>query len=111
MPIFDFECAKCKAVFEFSRPFGSKENPACPACKSKKTEKLFSAPTVVFKGEGWYKTAGRKNDSVAEVPKTSAETKETKGTKEKKVSETAKEPKPAEATSQSRDSGKKKDPS
>ncbi len=77
MPTFDFQCAKCKTVFEFSRPFGAKTSPSCPACKSKKTEKLFSTPTVVFKGAGWYKTEGRKPDSAAaEVPQTSADVKE-----------------------------------
>ncbi len=79
MPTFDFECAKCKAVFEFSRPFGSKENPPCPECKSKKTQKLFSAPIVVFKGEGWYKTDSRPkakeaatSDAAKDAPKKDA---------------------------------------
>ncbi len=84
MPTFDFECAKCKAVFEFSRPFGSKENPPCPACKGKKTEKVFSPPTIVFKGDGWYKTDSRKVQKVE------------KGTKGEKVSETVKESKAPE---------------
>ncbi len=66
MPTFDFECLKCKNVFEFQRPFGSKENPPCPACKSKKTQKIFSAPTIVFKGDGWYKTAGQAKTGTGE---------------------------------------------
>ncbi len=60
MPTFDFRCAKCAHTFEFTRPFGGKEIPKCPACGSKKTEKQLSVPAVVFKGSGWYKTEGRK---------------------------------------------------
>lgn len=56
MPTFDFECKKCRTLFEHSRPFGSKENPKCPACGSKRTEKLLTPPAIHFKGGGFYKT-------------------------------------------------------
>ena len=59
MPVFDFRCSACDRVFEFSRPFGSDEKPACPACGSKKTEKMIAPPAVHFKGSGWYKTDSR----------------------------------------------------
>lgn len=59
MPTFDFQCGKCKATFEFARPFGSDEYPTCPECGSKKTEKLIATPAVHFKGSGWYKTDSR----------------------------------------------------
>ncbi len=68
MPTFDFRCAKCSTVFEFSRPFGSKTMPACPACGSKKTDKLLTPPPVHFKGAGWYKTDSR----AASAPKKEA---------------------------------------
>jgi len=60
MPTFDFQCQKCKTVFEFARPFGSKATPACPSCKNKKTEKLLTPPAVQFKGSGFYKTDSSK---------------------------------------------------
>ena len=56
MPLFDFQCQKCNHMFEFNRPFGSKEVPPCPECGSKKTEKLISPPAIHFKGSGFYKT-------------------------------------------------------
>ena len=66
MPTFDFRCNKCQTVFEFTRPFGSEQKPACVKCKSKSVEKLFSPPSaIVFKGSGFYKTDGGKR----EVPK------------------------------------------
>lgn len=89
MPTFDFQCAKCKTVFEFTRPFGSSVNPPCTKCKSKKTAKLFTTPTIVFKGEGWYKTEGRKEPKEAKATeahkekKTDTKTPETKTEKPK----------------------------
>ncbi len=56
MPTFDFTCTACKTVFEKTVAFGSKTKPACPECGSKKTEKMISMPSVVFKGSGFYKT-------------------------------------------------------
>jgi putative FmdB family regulatory protein len=77
MPTFDFQCTKCDHVFEFARPFGSKTVPACPACKSKKTEKLMTPPTIQFKGTGFYKTdsakkSGSPTQSVESKPKSDA---------------------------------------
>lgn len=63
MPVFDFRCLQCDHIFEFSRAFGNKTKPACPECKSKKTEKLMSPPMVVFKGEGFYKTDSSKKQA------------------------------------------------
>ncbi len=61
MPTFDFQCRKCKAVFEASRPFGKKINPPCPKCGSKRTEKLLTPPAIQFKGSGFYKTDNAKH--------------------------------------------------
>jgi putative FmdB family regulatory protein len=63
MPTFDFQCRKCSHVFEFTRPFGGREKPACPKCKSTRTEKLLTSPAVQFRGSGFYKT-----DSVKLTP-------------------------------------------
>jgi putative FmdB family regulatory protein len=82
VPTFDFQCKKCSAVFEFSRPFGSEEKPACPACKSKRTEKLLTPPAVQFKGSGFYKTDSAKTVSAKkkEEVKESTKVPETKST-------------------------------
>lgn len=75
MPTFDFSCQKCGNVFEFARPFGSKIVPACPRCGAKKTEKLLSAPAVVFKGAGWYKTDSRGASTAPKKEEKKTETK------------------------------------
>ena len=63
MPRFDFECQKCKNIFEGTLPFGSKTLLACPLCKSLKVEKLLVPPMgIVFKGSGFYKTDSVKKE-------------------------------------------------
>ncbi len=43
MPIFEYECAKCKHVTSFLEKAGAEGPHACEKCGSKKTEKLFSS--------------------------------------------------------------------
>lgn len=47
MPIYEYECKDCGKNFEYL-VFGS-EKPDCPACKSKKINKLMSASTFFSK--------------------------------------------------------------
>lgn len=101
MPTFDFQCRKCNHVFEFSRPFGSIELPACTACGSKRTEKLIAPPAVHFKGSGWYKTdsrgtvaspsaAPKKEEKKADDAKTDVKAAETKTAEKKTEAKTEK---------------------
>lgn len=80
MPTFDFQCAGCDHVFEFNRPFGSEETSPCPKCGGEDVQKLISAPTIHFKGEGFYKTDSQKdqNKTVKKEEKKKEEKKETK---------------------------------
>lgn len=75
MPRFDFRCSTCQTVFEAAISFGSKKTPACPACGSKKTEKLLTPPGIVFKGSGWYKTDSRAPAKETKTPATKSEAK------------------------------------
>jgi putative FmdB family regulatory protein len=44
MPIYEFQCKKCKNEFEvLFRSNDEKLTVLCPACKSKKTQRLMSA--------------------------------------------------------------------
>ncbi|MBU0986260.1 MAG: zinc ribbon domain-containing protein [Proteobacteria bacterium] len=47
MPIYEYECSDCGKEFE-RLVFGS-EVPDCPACQSKKVNKLMSASTFFSK--------------------------------------------------------------
>lgn len=60
MPLYDFECKKCKKLFDdmfstYNHYLDAKPKMKCPHCKSKRIEKLISAGvTAVFKGPGFY---------------------------------------------------------
>jgi putative FmdB family regulatory protein len=55
MPLYEYQCTKCKHRFEKIQKFSDPEIKKCPECGAK-VEKLLSAPAVQFKGSGWYVT-------------------------------------------------------
>lgn len=59
MPNYSFKCTQCDTTFMKSMTFGSKELPACPKCRGK-TQKIITAPSMIFKGSGFYKTDSNK---------------------------------------------------
>lgn len=101
MPIYEYECRKCKAHTEAFQKVTDKPLTKCPKCGGR-LDKRISAPAIQFKGSGWYVTdyGGKATKSESE---TSSETKtakseksDKKATKEsspKKSSEKASHPK------------------
>lgn len=62
MPLYEYQCKKCKHVFEKIRKFSDPPFKKCPECGGP-VEQLLSAPAVQFKGSGWYVTDyARKSD-------------------------------------------------
>ena len=55
MPLYEYECKKCGHRFEKILKFSDKPMKKCPDCGGV-VEQLISAPTVQFKGAGWYVT-------------------------------------------------------
>jgi len=55
MPIYEFECKKCKAHIEVYQRHSDKSPTKCRKCGGK-LEKVISAPAIQFKGSGWYVT-------------------------------------------------------
>jgi putative FmdB family regulatory protein len=55
MPLYEYQCTKCKHRFEKIQKFSDPDVKKCPECGAK-VEKLLSAPAVQFKGSGWYVT-------------------------------------------------------
>jgi putative FmdB family regulatory protein len=55
MPIYEYECQKCKRRTEAIQRVGEKPLKICPHCGGK-LKKLASAPAIQFKGSGWYVT-------------------------------------------------------
>lgn len=55
MPIYEFECRKCKAHLEVFQKINDKPPVKCRKCGGR-LEKLVSASAFQFKGSGWYVT-------------------------------------------------------
>src|SRR5262249_29062880 len=55
MPIYEYECQKCKRHTEAIQRVGEKPLKICPHCGGA-LKKLVSAPAIQFKGSGWYVT-------------------------------------------------------
>ncbi|HEY7404655.1 MAG TPA: zinc ribbon domain-containing protein [Candidatus Angelobacter sp.] len=64
MPLYEYQCKKCKHRFEKIRKFSDPPIKKCPECGGP-LEQLLHAPAVQFKGTGWYVTdyAGKKTDT------------------------------------------------
>jgi putative FmdB family regulatory protein len=79
MPLYEYECRKCKAHTEVMQKMSDKPMTKCRKCGGR-LEKLISASAIQFKGSGWYVTdykAGKsegKSES-KEEKNTSSETK------------------------------------
>lgn len=104
MPIYEFECRKCKAHSEVFQKMSDKPPVKCRKCGGR-LERLHSAPAIQFKGSGWYvtdyagssKKAAEKSEREATVSGDQKSEKSDKKTKEsspaKKSSEKASTPK------------------
>lgn len=62
MPLYEYQCKKCKHKFEKIQKFSDRPIRKCPECGGP-VEKIQHAPAVQFKGTGWYVTDyGGKSD-------------------------------------------------
>ncbi len=55
MPLYEYQCRKCKHRFERIQKFSDPILKSCPECGGT-VDQLLSAPAVQFKGSGWYVT-------------------------------------------------------
>jgi putative FmdB family regulatory protein len=55
MPLYEYQCKKCKHRFEKIQKFSDAPIKKCPECGGA-VEKLLSQSAVQFKGSGWYVT-------------------------------------------------------
>jgi putative FmdB family regulatory protein len=53
MPLYEYECTKCKRHTEHIQKFSDQEITVCPHCKGL-LERVISAPAIAFKGFGWF---------------------------------------------------------
>jgi len=102
MPIYEFECRKCKAHLEVYQKMNDKPPTKCRNCGGR-LERLQSAPAIQFKGSGWYVTdyagKGRKAAEKAEK-ETAVSTASADDRKSDKSDKKTKESSPAKKTSE-----------
>ena len=94
MPIYEYECVKCNHRFELKQGFDADPTEPCPLCQSLSRRK-FHAPTVIYKGSGFYTTDYARKNQPSDNGSSSDG-----GTSSTKTSEAAKEtPKEKETSS------------
>jgi putative FmdB family regulatory protein len=99
MPIYEYECSKCKSHTEAFQKLSDKPLTKCKKCGGR-LEKMLSAPAIQFKGSGWYvtdyaskATKGEKSESEPKADKKEKKTKESSPAKS-----TAEKPSPSKAS-------------
>ena len=99
MPIYEYECRKCKAHTEAFQKVTDKPLTKCPKCGGR-LDKRISAPAIQFKGSGWYVTDYGKatKDSNAES-EAKTEKSEKKTTKESSPTKKSDKPSTTKASS------------
>ena len=67
MPLYEYQCTKCKRRTEKIESVRGPHLKKCPHCGGK-VERLQSAPAIQFKGSGWYVTDYAGKSGGKEVP-------------------------------------------
>lgn len=95
MPLYEYQCRKCRHRFEVIQSLADKPIRKCPMCRKGTVQKLVSSPAVHFKGSGWYVTdyarkgAAGSGEGAAEGSGGESAGKEGEGGKEKAEKEKA----------------------
>jgi len=62
MPIYEYQCAKCREVCEVLQKAKDRPPEKCPKCGGPMVKRI-SSPAIQFKGNGWYVTDYAKKGS------------------------------------------------
>lgn len=67
MPTYEYQCNRCKAVYELRQGFDAATTHKCEECGKGTAKRILHAPKVLFKGSGWYVTDSKgKNPAAAD---------------------------------------------
>ena len=95
MPLYEYQCKKCKHRFEQIQKFSDKPVKKCPKCGGP-VEKLISTSSVQFKGSGWYVSdygkgsAGKSSSSSSDSESGSKDSKDSSSSKDTKETKDSK---------------------
>lgn len=107
VPIYEYQCDACGAVFEVFQSFKDKPLRTCTHCKARKVRKLVSHCSFQLKGSGWYVTDYARKDNGngnGTAKKKDAEPVAEKTTSEKSTGEQSADSKKSEKKGASTDS-------
>ena len=71
MPKYEYACKSCDERLEVVQTFADAALTECPACGGE-LRKVFSAPSIAFKGSGFYRTDNRKRRQEPSTEKSDA---------------------------------------
>ena len=103
MPIYEYQCTKCRKVHEIWQKITEDPVKKCPSCKGK-VERIISAVGFELKGGGWYKdgyASGKKGGDApasSDAPAAAASTDTGTGDKKTKKEKNEKAEKAAEVS-------------
>lgn len=60
MPIYEFECQACAAVFDRLQKLSDPDPTECPECGQPRVRRRLTAPAFRLAGSGWYETDFKK---------------------------------------------------
>ncbi|HEU4663583.1 MAG TPA: zinc ribbon domain-containing protein [Dokdonella sp.] len=61
MPIYEFECSACHAVFDRLQKLSDPDPAECPECRQPRVKRRLTAPAFRLAGSGWYETDFKKD--------------------------------------------------
>lgn len=71
MPLYEYECLKCRRHTERIEKLSGPHIKKCPHCGGK-LERVQAAPAIQFKGSGWYVTDYARKAGATDAPKEAA---------------------------------------
>jgi len=101
MPTYEYRCRTCDASFDIAQSFSDSPLTHCPqvgdsaapaACASPgkgEVRKVYSAPAITFKGNGFYKTDSRASKAKTESGSSVSESKSSDKSSDTKTSDTS----------------------
>lgn len=60
MPIYEYQCNSCGAVFDQLQKLSDPDPTACPNCTNPQIARRLTAPAFRLAGSGWYETDFKK---------------------------------------------------
>ena len=62
MPTYEYQCDSCKRRYDLREGFDAPSSHPCERCENGTATRVLHAPTVVFKGSGFYVNDSRKSE-------------------------------------------------